>query len=531
MSFSASTYGAGYSKTKSVATGLKSTSQNADGTIKVTYMDGKSYTTPNIKGADGKDGKDGHTPTVEEITPIVEGVFDAHKSEFVGSEYPDYAKTEMLEVADKLNGFISTIDNPIIIGFNTDQHVVADLDTDSYKKLTNEIKYGLLTLRDLTKKIPFNFCVLGGDTIGKGDTVSAMQFDTRFVIEQLDGCGCPYVCLVGNHDGGQNNQSITLAQVAKSHITPSVANKVVTADNNANYYYDDTFVKVRYVCLNSFYRSGTWKTDNMKAFLNNALGNLPTDYKAVIFSHHPINSKLGWNNAVALEDALTPYAEKIICCVNGHTHNNLSATIDGILYISTTTAGRYELNDGSTRPYDSAEATAYDVLVIDTDSKKVHCIRYGNGADRDFNIPTPTPTPTYDNKIPTSIDSDGTVYNEVGYKLQTRLNSSGVPTSYTSAECGCTGFIAIENGDVIRTKNCKMLATDTGHIYIAVYDENFTMLHSKAIASNTAISDKVIDENGYVTQFTINKSGAKYMRVSSDGINALGVITVNEEIG
>lgn len=83
MSFSASTYGAGYSKTKSVATGLKSTSQNADGTIKVTYMDGKSYTTPNIKGADGKDGKDGHTPTVEEITPIVEGVFDAHKSEFV----------------------------------------------------------------------------------------------------------------------------------------------------------------------------------------------------------------------------------------------------------------------------------------------------------------------------------------------------------------------------------------------------------------------------------------------------------------
>lgn len=66
------------SKLKGVASGLKSTKQNADGTITVTFNDGNSYTIQNIKGADG------HTPTAEEITPIVEGVFDAHKSEFVG---------------------------------------------------------------------------------------------------------------------------------------------------------------------------------------------------------------------------------------------------------------------------------------------------------------------------------------------------------------------------------------------------------------------------------------------------------------
>lgn len=411
MGFSGATYGAALGEIAKVASGYDHVTKTGDNTFDIYFKDGSkvSVTIPGI--------------TTAELDAKIQAAFDSHKSEFVTADYPQYTKDEMNMVADKLMGFVSTINNPIIIGFNTDQHLIAKPTTSTQTKTTNEIVYGLRALRDLTKKIPFNAVVLGGDTIGTGDTTSAMQEDTAFVIEQMNGANCPFVCLVGNHEGGQNDTSITLEKVFKSHITESIKDKSVTLmDKAMNGYYDDVTSDTRIIFLNSFVRSGIYARTEIEARLRSALETMPDGYKAVIFSHHPIDTNLPqnsertlWNNPIALQSVLIEHKDKIICCVCGHTHNNLSEMCDGIRFITTPCAGRYELNDGSTRPYDSADATVFDVLVIDKENHKIHCVRYGNGSDRELTYEDVPPTPSGRENILADVTwTDGVRFNSTG---------------------------------------------------------------------------------------------------------------------
>lgn len=58
----------------------------------------------------------------------------------------------------------------------------------------------------------------------------------------------------------------------------------------------------------------------------------------------------------------------------------------------------------------------------------------------------------YINQIPVSVDSDGSVYNTIGYKSGYRLSSSG--TEKALAGSFVTGFIPVKAGDVIRIAAC-----------------------------------------------------------------------------
>ena len=77
-------------------------------------------------------------------------------------------------------------------------------------------------------------------------------------------------------------------------------------------------------------------------------------------------------------DVLETYASKIIACINGHSHKDASETLNGILYICTTTSGLDGLAAGDTRTESlgTANETAYDVFLIDQTNLKIYAVRY-----------------------------------------------------------------------------------------------------------------------------------------------------------
>lgn len=161
--------------------------------------------------------------------------------------------------------------------------------------------------------------------------------------------------------------------------------------------------------------------------------------------------------------------------------------------------------------------------------------------------------PAYTNLVPTSTDTNGTVYNGTGYKDDTRLSSSGGVSSSAQTGSVTTGFIPFKNTDIIRIKGAIWLgatATYGGHWYINLYNSSKTFIDGGGVAEQTYSSDAgtqaqlsvVYDATTGVTTFQIiNPSGgtgvfrsaaknAAYFRLNAYGKGANLIVTVNQEI-
>lgn len=155
----------------------------------------------------------------------------------------------------------------------------------------------------------------------------------------------------------------------------------------------------------------------------------------------------------------------------------------------------------------------------------------------------------YTNKVPTSIDTDGSIYNGVGYKDNTRLSSSGSVSGTAQNGSVTTGFIPYKGTDVIRMKGAEWLNATTnyqGHYYINYYDSNKNFLiglssnaYSGIAAYKTAI-EIVYDSATGVTSFDLLESSssslsiyaqtASYIRINAYGKGKDLIVTINEEI-
>lgn len=153
----------------------------------------------------------------------------------------------------------------------------------------------------------------------------------------------------------------------------------------------------------------------------------------------------------------------------------------------------------------------------------------------------------YTNQIPLSINADGSQFvgtnGEDGYKLDYRMNSSGVETAATGV--GVTGYIPIKTGDTVYLKNLLMHRTNNSgvytHSYITLFKSDFSLLNSAKVPQISSSFDYLfgdsfmVDADGYVTSFQLTdkynsfKNGG-YLRISAPGMSSKSVITINEPI-
>lgn len=236
----------------------------------------------------------------------------------------------------------------------------------------------------------------------------------------------------------------------------------------------------------------------------------------------------------------------IIGCIHGHEHRYANETVGGAflsICCPNIMNGRERVSaDGNTytKTEGTANGTSFCVFSINRADKKIYVDHYGPGIDREFNYTVIDPSaPSYTNLLPSAIDTDGSIYNGVGWEAGYRLGSDGAPTGQNDSYL--TGFIPVKFGDVVHLKNVKWqngvtTGLNSGNQRVAFYDANKVHLgQTNAIGLGGTLSG-VKDDNNIWTQFTVkNFSGvtldnAAYFRLNCAEISGDSIITVNEEI-
>lgn len=150
--------------------------------------------------------------------------------------------------------------------------------------------------------------------------------------------------------------------------------------------------------------------------------------------------------------------------------------------------------------------------------------------------------PAYTNQIPISTDSSGAVYNGVGYKDGSRLNSSGVENT-ASGSYLLTGFIPYNYGDTIRVATFGTTVQNKQSAGIWFFDVNKGYLGARRLTDMISDGELVegttlvytptspIYDGGAGSNKTI--SAAKYIRIvfhDKMGKDAEMIATINEDI-
>ena len=144
----------------------------------------------------------------------------------------------------------------------------------------------------------------------------------------------------------------------------------------------------------------------------------------------------------------------------------------------------------------------------------------------------------FTNEIPISSNTDGSIFNGVGYQSGYRLSSSGALSSYSGSYV--TGFIPVSYGDTVYMQDVTFQTGVTSGLTsdnqrIAFYDASKTFI-GLAISNSTVALSAVTDSDGVWTQWTVqnssglNLSNVAYFRINGSYIGSDSVISVNDEI-
>ena len=143
--------------------------------------------------------------------------------------------------------------------------------------------------------------------------------------------------------------------------------------------------------------------------------------------------------------------------------------------------------------------------------------------------------PGFTDALATAIDTDGSIYNGIGYnKHGGALSSSGTKVPDTEAYYGHTGFVACKSGDTIYVNDIDLSNTD-GYTKAFAYDADFNLLGQNGTSTiingtTPGVFTGTTTGDGYT--LTPVKGATAYMRLSfkSTIMGADPIISVNKEI-
>lgn len=221
--------------------------------------------------------------------------------------------------------------------------------------------------------------------------------------------------------------------------------------------------------------------------------------------------------------------------------NNLTYTVNSNATASVEDGSSYTANITAQDGYE------LDSVIVTMGGTDITSSVYSDGAINISNVTgniiitavaTAISSGTYTNQIPISTDTDGSIYNGIGYNSGYYISSSGGALSSRSGSY-VTGFIPCKVGDVVRLQNVNFDsdASDKSYHRVAFYDSTRTYIGLFNGQSTAVPHQSVQNSDGVWTQFGIKAtmggvdySSAAYFRLCCSDINASSIITVNEEI-
>ena len=535
--------------------------------------------------------------STEEIKEDISGLkntFSAFETSLItGENVPDYVVAEAQEVAEK----VLAVRNPKSFCFAG----ISDLHTNGEGQSAISALHAGMAMNEIQARTQLDLlCIYGDVMIGYFDDSYKNGFPHVKKCFSNITKSIPFIQMQGNHDQLSADTTEEAQQKYFAHIGANNVNTITDWDNQYRIYGYKDFNdrKMRVIYLNtadvsaSEITSDTHVTaEQLSWFVNTALDfSDKSDAEQWAFTvncHHPLNwygnaskilpildaykGKTSGNitlDGVTIDYDFSNVTAEFIAHFHGHLHNFRVETfgINGVLSITIPNAcftrnNEYGMSssygdsvntnygdvdeNGNQRQFNktanSAEDTAFNVIVIDRQNQKIHCFNYGAGIDRevdfDGQVITPTPddgdevipddndntnTDSYTNQIPLSINSDGTEFvgenGEDGYKVGYRVSTStGNESTNVSAGIGVTGFIKLPKAATVCIKNVDVSST---HAVYAMYDDSFAFVSGGYINSRFTA-----DDNG-IYKYTFNNAEGSYIRLSGI-ITDESIITVS----
>lgn len=141
-------------------------------------------------------------------------------------------------------------------------------------------------------------------------------------------------------------------------------------------------------------------------------------------------------------------------------------------------------------------------------------------------------TPAFTNALSTAIDSDGSIFNGVGYARYGKvLGTNGNVTNDSSGYTGCTGFIPVKQGDTIYAKGIKITGST---VVIVTYDSNKAYIQHATdgkVSGQTYFFDYTETDDGFVLTIK-QRATTAYIRFGfgRTNIGKRPIISVNKPI-
>lgn len=308
-----------------------------------------------------------------------------------GSEVPEYVVRE----ARRLASVVQSHQNPNTISF------IACSDLHYSKVYNTKVQTDAMThmgqaMALLCKAVHIDFAAMLGDMIwDAGENRAVALEEIRFVNECLgEGlANIPNLRCRGNHDHGADcgadlSDGQVFANIGKFNTG------AVYGDRTAGYCYRDfEDVKVRVICLNSSEGGGCQLSAGQVAWLTDAL-QVDEGWRTIVLSHHPLD----WGKSGGVDPiGVLAEADSLICTVHGHIHNYKVGTVAGTEVMRLAIPnGCVGLENGYSTAYGidwsepvkypktaySGEDTAFCVVTVDLEAKKIYAAHYGAGYDR-----------------------------------------------------------------------------------------------------------------------------------------------------
>lgn len=261
-------------------------------------------------------------------------------------------------------------------------------------------------IRRIRKETGIDKVVFGGDALNGNTTAEEALAMLRFLKEQLSGGTTWYVR--GNHDSNDQQEldDPTWALTDAQYREALFGDADYLPEEGFYYYRDNEDAKVRYLVLDTGHGSDSKMDDGQVAWLQEKVLELDGGWTALVIQHKFFNGSRVERNVATLNrnangtltqnalDALYDEAREkgiaiagVLC---GHCHRDYSSVSEkGYPIVATTcdaggsSASAYDLGHPN-RYRGTCSEVAFDVVVLNTEKRRIDLVRFGVGQDRSF---------------------------------------------------------------------------------------------------------------------------------------------------
>jgi len=347
----------------------------------------------------------------QSVTDLSERVLSLETSDNIPAYFESHLQSKLTEIKQKTQQIL----NGDAFVFITDAHIGAN-SLSSYPMI-----------REVLKQTSITKMIYGGDTCqayGTKEYCINVGYIINDLFVSISEYGTTYL-VRGNHDftvkesvessiGFTADRAFNYDLIIKNQepYIKGVAGKLY-------YYADNDMQKIRYIFLDTTEKENAGETipwgigqgiyqEQLDWLINDAL-NVSTGWSVLVIGHTSCVTEIpAYSNTLdcvagvlkALKNkTIYTYSDAtlelsvnvdfttkdtdVIAYMSGHNHKDTNATVDNLLFFSTTCDARYS-DDGITRTPGTTDESAFDVVCVNTMTKTIDLIRVGAGSNRSF---------------------------------------------------------------------------------------------------------------------------------------------------